>query len=77
MEIRCIITGRGPKGAVIVCDTPKGDIVLKAKKVGGQRYDVYSEVPYMKYKTTIYANRPGVLRRNVQEWLSWVLSQEK
>ena len=76
MKVRCIETGRGPEGSVFVCSTPVGDIVLKAKKTAPYKYDIYSEYPRGKYKTVMYASSRSVLRRQIEEWLEYLLSKE-
>lgn len=67
--VRCVETGRGVKGSVFVCETPKGDIILKARKIAPYKYDIYSEHPRGEYKTVIYARNRRELRRKIEEWL--------
>ena len=74
MPVRCIETGRGSKGSVFVCWTPRGDVVLKARKVAPYKYDIFSEYPYGKYKTVLYAPNRSELRKRIEEWLSFKLS---
>jgi len=74
-KIRCVETGRGPEGSVFVCWTPEGDVVLKARKLAPYKYDVFSEFPYMKYKTVMYASRRAELRRKIEEWLEKLLGE--
>ena len=74
LKVRCIETGRGSKGSVFVCMTPRGDIVLKAKKVAPYKYDILSEYPYGEYKTVLYAPNRSELRKRIEEWLSFKLS---
>jgi len=76
VPVRCVETGRGPKGSVFVCWTPRGDVVLKAKKVGSYKYDVFSEVPHGEYKATIYASSRSELRRRIEGFLNNVLGLE-
>jgi len=75
MPIRCIETGRGPKGSIFVCWTPRGDVILKAKKVAPYKYDVFSEVPFGEYKTVMYAPDRRTLRRRIEEWLEHLLTR--
>jgi len=67
--VHCVETGRGPKGSIFVCWTPRGDIVLRAKKIAPHKYDIFSEVPFGEYKTTMYATDRRTLRRRIEEWL--------
>ncbi len=71
--VRCTETGRGPEGSIFVCWTPRGDIVLKAKKTAPFKYDIYSEYPRGKYKTIIYAPNRRELRKRIEEWLESLL----
>ena len=73
--VRCITTGTGPKGAVIVCETPEGDVVLKARKIAPYKYDVYSEYPRGEFKTVMYAGNIRLLREKIEEWLEHELSK--
>ena len=70
---RCIVTGRGVKGAMITCETQIGYIAFRALKVGPYRYDVYSEYPRGRFKTVIYARNYTQLRRRIEEWLDTML----
>ena len=72
-KVFCTETGRGPKGSIFVCWTSQGDVVLRAKKVGPNKYDVFSEVPYGKYKITMYASDRRDLRRKLEDWLETLL----
>ena len=71
--VRCIETGRGPKGSTYVCETPEGSIVLKAVKTAPYKYDVYSEYPRGRFKTVIRARRRGEVRRRIEEWLEYLM----
>lgn len=77
MHTRCITTGKGEKGAVFVCETSRGDIVIKALKTAPGKYDVYSEVPNKKYKTVILAPNITELRKRVAEWLDYEIKREE
>ena len=74
--IRCVEIGRGAKGSIFVCATPRGDIVIRARKIAPYKYDIYSELPRGKYKTVMYAINRRVLRKKIEEWLSWELRLE-
>jgi len=75
VKVRCTETGRGPKGSVFVCWTPQGDVVLKARKTAPRKYEVFSELPYRKYATTMYAPNRRILRRKIEEWLESLLGK--
>ena len=75
MPVRCTETGRGSKGSVFVCWTPRGDVVLKAKKVAPNKYDVFSEYPYGEYKTVMYAPNRRELRKRIEDWLEYLLGK--
>ncbi len=66
---RCIVTGKGSKGAVIVCETRIGDVVLKAVKTAPHKYTVHAETPRIHLSTTIYAANERELRRRIEEWI--------
>jgi len=72
-KVRCTEVGRGVKGSIYVCETPAGRIQLRAIRVAPYKYDVYSEIPAGAYKTTMYARNRSVLRRQIEEWLSFKL----
>jgi len=72
--IFCVETGRGTKGSVFVCDTPRGSIVLKALKTREPyKWDIFSEHPIGRYKTIIYARNRRELRKKIEEWLERIL----
>ena len=77
MPVRCITTGKGEKGAVIVCETPEGDVIVKAVKTAPGKYDVYSEMPSKKYKTVILAPNTRELRKRVEEWIEHETSKNR
>ncbi len=66
----CVTTGKGVKGAIIVCETPIGDVGLKCLKVAPYKYSVYSEYPPGRFKTVMRARNVEDLRKQIQEWLS-------
>ncbi|RLG50037.1 MAG: hypothetical protein DRN90_00240 [Thermoproteota archaeon] len=72
-KVRCTETGRGSKGSVFVCWTPKGDIVLKARKVAPYKYDIVSEYPLGRFKVTMYAPNRRDLRKRIEEWLEHLM----
>ncbi len=74
--IRCVETGRGAKGSIFVCWTPRGDVVLRAEKTSPYKYDVYSVLPRGEYKTIMYATNRRELRRKIEEWLESLLKPE-
>jgi len=74
--VRCTETGRGPKGSIFVCWTPRGDIVLRAKKIAPYKYDIYSELPPGEYKTVLYAPNRRELRKRIEEWLEHILGKK-
>ena len=67
--VRCVETGRGSKGSIFVCWTPRGDVILRAKKVAPYKYDVYSELPRGEFKTIMFAPNRSMLRERIEEWL--------
>ena len=73
-KVFCTETGKGPKGSIFVCWTPRGDIVLRARKIAPYKYDVFSEVPFGKYKISMYAPNRRELRKRIEEWLESLLS---
>mgnify|MGYP005635524967 CR=1 FL=1 len=75
MEVMCIEVGRGPLGSLFVCSTPQGDVILKAKRIGPYKYDVFSESPRGRYKTIMYASTRRELRRKLEEWLRHELGE--
>lgn len=77
IEMRCIEVGRGSKGSIFVCArTPdEPGIVLRARKIGPYKYDIYSEFPRGKYKTVMYAPNRGELRKRIEEWLEHLLGE--
>ena len=75
VKIRCIETGRGSKGSIFVCWTPRGDVILRARRTGTYKYEVFSEHPYGKYKTVMYAPNRRELRKRIEEWLEFLLSE--
>jgi len=68
--VRCTEVGRGTLGSIYVCETPVGRVQLRAKRIAPYKYDIYSEIPVGKYKTTMYARNRDTLRRYIEEWLS-------
>lgn len=73
--IRCVETGRGPKGSIFVCTTPRGDIILRVvKDKAPYLWRISSMLPYLKYRTSMYARTRRHLRTYIGEWLEYVLS---
>ena len=72
-KVFCTETGRGPKGSIFVCWTHKGDIVLRARKIGPNKYDIFSESPPGKYKIIMYASNRRDLRKRIEDWLETLL----
>ncbi len=76
MKIRCVETGRGEKGSVFVCWTPRGDVILRARKLAPYKYGITSEVPLGRYKTIMYAPDRRELRKRIEEWLEYLIGGE-
>ena len=72
-RVFCVETGRGPKGSIFVCQTPKGDVVLRARKEAPYLYSVRSEVPWGTYKITLRARTRRELREKIEEWMSHLI----
>jgi hypothetical protein len=71
-RVFCIETGRGPKGSIFVCSTPRGNITIRARKVAPHKYSISSELP-PGYETVMYAPNRRELRKRIENWLEVVL----
>ena len=72
--VRCITTGKGVKGAIIVCESPIGDVGFRCLKIAPYKYSVYSEYPPSRFKTVMYTSGVSDLRAKIQSWLEYELS---
>jgi len=50
--------------------------IRKARKIAPNKYDIYSEYPRGKYKTVMYASSRFILRRQIEDWLEYLLTKE-
>ena len=72
-EVRCITTGKGSKGAVFVCSSPSGDVVVHARKVAPYKYRITATLRRKHLETTIYSPTIRTLRRRVEDWVKYKL----